>query len=80
MDREVAHVLVRRGDVLAAQPELLHDHRAPGCRSSSATSAAVIHRSGRYEAVASSPTRLIRRLRLENAADDSLELVGDAAR
>src|SRR5260221_4053064 len=63
------------------------------------TSAAVSHRSGRYEAVASRPTRLIpapapakpapalpvrlRRaygscLRLEDAADDPRQLVGDA--
>ena len=26
LHREVAHVLVGGGDVLAAQPELLHDH------------------------------------------------------
>ena len=61
-DREVAHVLVGRGDVLAAQAELLDDHvlRDPG---GSPISAAVIHRSGRYEAVACSPTVLTRRPR-----------------
>ena len=53
-------MLVRRRDVLAAQAELLDDHLLGNARSRSAISAAVIHRSGRYEAVAASPTVLMR--------------------
>ena len=57
-DGEIADVLVGRRDVLPAKAELLDDHPLRDVRERSATSAAVIHRSGRYEAVASRPTCL----------------------
>ena len=55
LDRHVADVLARRGDVLAAQAELLQDHllRDPARRSRSPLR--VIHCSGRYAAVAAIP-------------------------
>ena len=73
---QVAHVLVLRRAMLAAQAELLDEH-VLGIPLASAISAAVIQRSGRYAALAATPTLTGG---LEHAADDPLQLVQDALR